>query len=65
MDDLYQTAKNQVIHQLYLASRAYAFWAWKDYAFYQLLGLQAPATINAVALDAARVQILEPLCRHD
>jgi hypothetical protein len=64
VDDLFQKSKNEVIHQLYLASRAYAFWALEDYPLFEnLLGLKVPSTVTATVLDTARVQILSAFAR--
>jgi hypothetical protein len=58
VSDLYEKARGSVIEQVYLASRAYSWWALKEFPIYTRLGLKSASTVTAGILKAAKGQLL-------
>jgi hypothetical protein len=60
---LYQDAKADTIYTLYMANKAYNFWALNpDYdVFYATLGLDSPGAIDSAVIASAQISILNEL----
>jgi hypothetical protein len=58
VDDLYEKARSSVIEQVYLASRAYSWWALQEFPIYSRLGLKSASTVTAGILKAAQGELL-------
>jgi len=56
--DLYDKARSNVIEQVYLASRAYSWWALKDFPIYERLGLKSASTVTAGILRSGQADLL-------